>query len=639
MTPWRWIRRSLLYHRAAHVASALGVAVATAALTGALLVGDSVRGSLRAQAVRRLGPVTHAVASRRFFPADLADRVEADGASPQVHPAILLRGSATRADESRRVGEVYVGATPLVAVPSGRCVLNAPVADLLGVGPGETILLALPRPSATTAGATLVHRDRGHALARVRVTVDRITEARGFVGEFTRFPTQRTVRRAWVNLADLQDTLDVRGQVNALLIAATPDTSLTVHARPSDDGLHIGPAGPDTVALRSDRTSMGRTVEAALPEGIEANRVLVHLVDAAVNLSRPDRPAIHYAVAAGVSHPPGGPLGEDAVAVNRWTADQLDLRVGDRLALQWRRRRADGLIAPAGVDAPVSFRVARIVPMAGLGAELSLTPSYPGLTDVENIRDWRPPADLPIDLDKVTEADEAYWDAHRAAPKLFMDLAVAQRLWAGPGSRLTSVRVAAADAARFEAALSEARSAEAMGLAPQSVRAEHLAAAEPTTDFAQLYLALSFFVIAAAALLTALLMRLAVEQRSREFGLLAALGFAGARIRRLAVGEGLIVAAIGTAAGLIGAIGYSAAIMAALRTWWIGAMGTTALTLQVGPLSVAIGAAAGGLVAAGALLWGLRRVGRAPVAALLAGRWQTGEMAPPRRAPRAWITA
>ncbi|NLF30195.1 MAG: ABC transporter permease [Planctomycetes bacterium] len=638
MSPWRWIRRSLLHHRTAHAASALGVAVATAALTGALLVGDSVRGSLRAQAVGRLGPITHAVTGRRFFPADLADRVEAGGPPLRVHPAVLLRGSAVRGDESGRVGEVHVGAADLVGAAPGRCVLNAPLAELLGVGPGDAILLDLPRPPTAAAGAALVHRDRRHALARLRVTVDRIVEARGFAGDFTLFPTQRAVRRAWVNLADLQAALDERGRVNTLLIAAGSGTPPAVRARPSDDGLRVASAGPGAAALRSDRIYLDRTVEAALPAPIEANRVLVHLVDTAVNTSRPDRPAMHYAVAAGLSRPPGGPLGDDEIAVNRWTADRLAVRVGDRLALHWRSRRADGRVVAAGGDQTV-FRVARIVPMEGLGAEPSLTPAYPGLTDAGDIRDWQPPADLPIDLDKVTDADEAYWDAWQAAPKLLVSLATAQRLWAGPDSRLTSVRVAAADAERFEAALGEALTAEAMGLAPRPIRAEHAAAAEPTTDFAQLVLALSFFVIAAAALLTALLMRLAVEQRAGEFGLLAALGFGPARIRRLALGEGLIVAAVGTAAGLVGAVGYSAAIMAGLRTWWIGAVGTAALRLYVSPASMAVGAAAGGGIAAAALLWGIRRVGRAPVAALLAGRWQTDAAAARRRGPGRWMSA
>ena len=47
MNRWRLILRSLLYHGRTNLAVAAGVAAATAVLTGALLVGDSMRGSLR----------------------------------------------------------------------------------------------------------------------------------------------------------------------------------------------------------------------------------------------------------------------------------------------------------------------------------------------------------------------------------------------------------------------------------------------------------------------------------------------------------------------------------------------------------------------------------------------------------------
>ena len=50
----------------------LGVAVGTAVVTGALLVGDSMRASLRDAALGRLGNVQHALVANRFFRAELA---------------------------------------------------------------------------------------------------------------------------------------------------------------------------------------------------------------------------------------------------------------------------------------------------------------------------------------------------------------------------------------------------------------------------------------------------------------------------------------------------------------------------------------------------------------------------------------
>ena len=66
--------RSLTYHWRTNVAVTLGAAVATAALTGALIVGDSMRASLAEIALGRLGRVDYALVAPRFFGADLAAR-------------------------------------------------------------------------------------------------------------------------------------------------------------------------------------------------------------------------------------------------------------------------------------------------------------------------------------------------------------------------------------------------------------------------------------------------------------------------------------------------------------------------------------------------------------------------------------
>ena len=68
-----------------------------------------------------------------------------------------------------------------------------------------------------------------------------------------------------------------------------------------------------------------------------------------------------------------------------------------------------------------------------------------------------------------------------------------------------------------------------------------------------LFLAFSFFLIAAALMLVGLLFRLNLERRAREVGLLRAAGYPLATVRRLLLVEGLIVAAIGSAVGLVAA--------------------------------------------------------------------------------------
>ena len=76
--------------------------------------------------------------------------------------------------------------------------------------------------------------------------------------------------------------------------------------------------------------------------------------------------------------------------------------------------------------------------------------------------------------------------------------------------------------------------------------------------------------------------------------------------------------------------------MLGLRTWWVGAVGTTALRLQPDALTLAVGAVAGFVTALGVILLMLRQAGRAPVPALLKGALEAGDAParPGRRAPR-----
>src|SRR5437588_8088543 len=91
MTFPRLLLRNLFFHWRGNLAVLLGVAVGTAVLTGALLVGDSLRGSLRAQALDQLGWVDQALVAGRFFREELGRNLPAG----KVCPAILLQGSVS----------------------------------------------------------------------------------------------------------------------------------------------------------------------------------------------------------------------------------------------------------------------------------------------------------------------------------------------------------------------------------------------------------------------------------------------------------------------------------------------------------------------------------------------------------------
>ena len=127
------------------------------------------------------------------------------------------------------------------------------------------------------------------------------------------------------------------------------------------------------------------------------------------------------------------------------------------------------------------------------------------------------------------------------------------------------------------------------------------------------------FLIVAALLLAGLVFRLGVEQRSREIGLLRAVGWRDARVRRQLMIEGLLLAAMGALVGLLGAVVYAWLVLLGLRTVWVDAVGLGQLRLALNPVSLAMGAAAAVLAGLLSVRLALRALRHTSPRALLAG--------------------
>ena len=78
MVQWQFIRRSLIHHWRINCAVALGVAAATAVLTGALLIGDSMRGSLKDLTLGRLGQIDELLITQHFFREQLVAELQTE---------------------------------------------------------------------------------------------------------------------------------------------------------------------------------------------------------------------------------------------------------------------------------------------------------------------------------------------------------------------------------------------------------------------------------------------------------------------------------------------------------------------------------------------------------------------------------
>src|SRR4051812_5278740 len=96
------IKRSLAYYWQTNLVVVLGVAIAVSVLAGALLIGESVRGSLRDLSARRLGKTDDLISAPNFFREQLADRLEQQVGA--TCPLIAIEGFVVHEPSKRRAG-------------------------------------------------------------------------------------------------------------------------------------------------------------------------------------------------------------------------------------------------------------------------------------------------------------------------------------------------------------------------------------------------------------------------------------------------------------------------------------------------------------------------------------------------------
>jgi putative ABC transport system permease protein len=479
MSAWQYILASLRHYRRLHLAVAAGVAVTTAVITGALLVGDSMRGSLRDLAMQSLGRIDAVLTAEPPFRDAL---VEEWLAAPTLRvrgakgvPLILTQGSALFRDDAgdvRRAAQLpIVGAPPefwlfapkrsAAPVEQGnRAALTANVAAELGVKAGDAILLRLPTASSVPADSTLGEREETAATRRFEVAAILDEDDDATFARFSLRPSQQAPRNVFVPLATLQDLLELEGRANAIALtggSAKADGPFDDEAYRDLRRSGLQPRLED-YGVKVERIAVGDDDRRAYVR-ISADRLVLppHLVEVtkelyghaglqpvvtylANRIAAGDR-SIPYSTVAGVdSTTELGPVLDEGrkpikltdaeVALNDWAAKNLDVKVGDKVSIAWYEpETTHGQLVE---HKPLQLTLRAIVPLAETdgaptaAADPAFAPDVPGVTDQASIDDW----DLPFELvEKVRDEDEQYWDEHRTTPKAFVSFALASRLW------------------------------------------------------------------------------------------------------------------------------------------------------------------------------------------------------------------
>jgi putative ABC transport system permease protein len=624
MTLFRWVIRSLVHYRRMHIAVALAAATATATLTGALLVGDSVKATLKYSFDTRLGSVEWVVSTKeRFFIDDLSERLKKENID--TAPVVELQGMVTKGDGSIRVNHVRVlgvddrffnmslaGKAP-AGMGDGTTLINTALASRLNIKKESNTEVVLRFDNPSLISRNLVLAPYKESTISMRISVTGVVDDEHF-GRFSLEANQKKPYNIFVPITWLQKQIKHNKQANLLLIS---DATNKLNAdllnkavsrvwRFPDAGAELIARGENTLELRSSRVFLDRSFgDAAKKVQPSVSRFLTYFV----NELRVGDAVTPYSMVTAAERkgdfvnilPPD--MEDDEIVINQWLADDLNAKPGDELTLtyyipgEWQNLE----------EINRSFKICRVIAIDGAASDPNLAPDIPGLSDSENCSEWD--SSLPIDLNSIRDKDEKYWDNYKGTPKAFITLFVGKTMWSNSYGDLTGIRfqkdiLSHASMAEELTKLIDPRS---LGMSVIPVKEIGMRASTGGTDFGELFMGLSIFLIISGILLIWLLFVFSIEGRKTQTGMLIGIGFPLKQIRKVYLFEGLFIALIGSMAGIFISLIYTRLVILGLSTAWQGAVAGMDVHYSVSLTSVIAGFISGFLIACIAMIWTLHR--------------------------------
>ncbi|MCX5758800.1 MAG: FtsX-like permease family protein, partial [Candidatus Hydrogenedentes bacterium] len=384
--------------------------------------------------------------------------------------------------------------------------------------------------------------------------------------------------------------------------------------QPSTIGIEFRSHPSGILQLESSRIFVEDEIVRAAMETPGAQPTLTYLVNA---ISREGRSTPYSFVGAG---PVPSDMPDDAVIINQWLSDACGANARDRIDVAYSQLEPNN----AFVDKHRAFTVFRVVPMEDLAIERALAPRFPGLSNVENCRDWD--IGMPLDKGRLTDAaNEAYWKAYGQTPKLLTTFKAGKEMW---GTRFGSVMgirfpVSKGGAAELERTLRVRIDAEKIGLVFAPVRKRALDGVNQAMDFGGLMAGMSAFLIGAALILLGLLYAHGLQQRASEIGVLMAVGYPLRRIRTIFLAEAFPAALAGTVIGAIAGAAYARFLLAALAWLWPDAVAGAAIAFHAQAATLAEGGAIALACTLTIILTSTWRGARRPARELLAADYAT----------------
>lgn len=570
------ITQSRKHYRRFYRLVALAVILMTAVLTGSLLLGDSVRGTLVQRVSERLGKAETVITSGTGF---MSETLLQQPVMQHAKGYLLMDGFVS---VDHQLLPVYVWGTDDDALSPGEVMINEPLnAKLSTINcQPSTLVLHLPAHNLVPSGSLFVSKSYATQMRVQVVGVKSVEEG----GNLLLKNEQTLPLNVFVNRQYLAEKMELEGKINMILSDDLIDEEqLAAYWTPASSGIHL----TDSVLTYDGVFIPHNIVDKLAPSSSSLSTLyLSYFVNDLIHHSD----TIPYSFVTAVNEWQGEPLTGQDMILSDYAAERLHVHEGDSVRMSYfitkQLKNLD--------TREQTLSVKKIVPLSSFRHDSLLMADFPGLTRVEKCTDWD--SDLPINMSRVHEEDEDFWHTYRQTPKAIVSYEAVKSDWSNAFGSATAIRFSSIDPCSLPLApqLSPA-DADVQLYHP---RAQGLRSAQGGVDFAGLFLSLGFFIILAAILLMTNPLVEMFTLRQGEIQLYRQLGFRDKDIRKGLFREAFSVIFFVSPLGVIAGFVYSSLTLWLLGNVWSGATHTEGFALHIQPLTLLIGWGVGLLICA-----------------------------------------
>jgi putative ABC transport system permease protein len=577
--------RSLSYNKRGFIYLGLVILILTAVITGSLLTGSSVRKSLRNASFEKLSNTGIVISSaNRYFDPSVSGRLSST-IGEKCTGVLEINGYCRNFATGQTSLGIKIFAVDNsffdfqdkagISINKGEAAINEKLAKYLGLKQGDELVIRFKPISDIPSDAPFAPEQNisGSIVLKIGSILTSVQS-----GNFSLGISQITPLNVFLNRDELTDSKGKVPKINRILIKNNSSFTVSDIRNNLENILKLQDIG---LKIRSVPAKGGLEI---VSDRIFIDQVLVDEIKKAIPSSYPlitylgnsfvhrDKSAPYSFISAlPLELYPDIPEG-NGVIINKWLADDISAKEGDSVLISW--------YSPDPLNRLVEkngrFKISRITRIEGVWSDSLLMPEFPGIAGKESCSDWD--AGVSINMDRIRDKDEDYWNKYRGTPKAFINYDTGERLWGSNFGPATAVRfLPGISEDEIQSKMTGSINPDKCGFSAVDLREESLKAASESVDFSTLFLSLGFFIILSSLMLLVLVISSYFDSKREHISALFSLGFTNGWIRKFTLLETGIIALAGTLTGAFAGLLFNALIIKALNSVWQGAVQTSTL--------------------------------------------------------------